>query len=129
MKRSLVHLMLGFLICITSLQGVAAELLACCRTPAPAHSHTMAGADACHHAEASGAAHAHHATGSGTQHAAHAGQACAACLACCGVPVALPAGTVHSPLFQVEAGFQPRVPAPAGHIPDTPERPPRPHAA
>lgn len=119
MKRFLVHLMLGFLICITSLQGVAAGLLACCGPMSADHSHAAAGKGAAHPPAAA----------ADKPHAAHAAQACAACVVCCSLPAALPPHTLPLPLFHVAARSQRTVPAPAGHIPDTPERPPRRTAA
>lgn len=126
MKRSLVHLMLGFLICLTSLQGVAAELLACCGPLSATGPHAVAGKGASHHAVAVGMAHAHHAADK--PHPAHAGQACAACVVCCNVPAALPVATRSAALFRAAAGFHPPTVTLADHIPDTPERPPRHHA-
>lgn len=118
MKRSLVHFLLGILICVTSLQGVAAGLLACCGTGPESGQHAAAGEGAGHHA--------HSVRSAGHQHAA---QSCASCLACCSAPAALPAATLAVSLFQAESGFPLALPAPAGHIADTPERPPRRHAA
>ncbi|QOL52206.1 hypothetical protein [Massilia litorea] len=114
MKRSLVHLLLGILICVTSLQGVAAGLLACCGVAPASRQHAAADQGAGHHAHPARAA----------EHQ-HAAQSCSSCLACCSAPAALPAATLAMSLFQAESRFPLALPAPGGHIPDTPERPPR----
>jgi hypothetical protein len=118
MKRSLVHLLLAILICVTSLQGVAAGLLACCEAGPASGQHAAADQGTGHHA--------HSVRGAGHQHAA---QSCASCLACCNAPAALPGAAFAVSLFQSESGFPLALPAPPGHIADTPERPPRHHAA
>ncbi len=127
MKRSLVRFLLAILICVSSLQGVAAELLACCATaPAGSH-HSGAQHETGQHHHAARSAHSAHSTrATGHQHAA---QSCASCLACCTAPAALPAAMPALASCQSEALFQPVLPAPPGHIPDTPERPPRYHGA
>ncbi|WP_020651433.1 hypothetical protein [Massilia niastensis] len=138
MKRSLVHLLLGFLICITSLQGVAAGLLACCGPLSGKDVQLPAGQGASHHAHEGGAhaapsgagqQHAHTPPSWGAKHEAHAAHACASCVAHCSVAAVLPDDFLPVPLLHGGTGTQAAARALADHVPDAPERPPRRHAA
>jgi hypothetical protein len=120
MKRALVHAMLGLLICITSLQGVAAVLLACCM-PLPAQQHAGHGA--------ADAALAHEGHTPAAQPEAPVAHACSACIAGCAVPAMLPEALFPLPALQAPPRILAAASAPASHVPDTPERPPRPQAA
>lgn len=115
MKRALVHAMLGLLICITSIQGVAAGLLDCCMPLPAAQQHA-----------AHGAAHEGHTPGA--QPDAQMAHACSACIAGCAVPAVLPEALFPLPAMQTAPRMLAAASAPASHVPDTPERPPR-HAA
>lgn len=139
MKRLLVHMLLGFLICITSLQGVAAGLLACCGPLSGKHAEVAAGQGPGHHAHEGGGAHAaapedarqhaHTAPSWGAQHEAHAAHACATCVAHCSAQAVLTDEFLPVPLLHGGTGIQAAARAPADHVPDAPERPPRRHAA
>lgn len=120
MKRSLVRFLLAILICVSSFQGVAAELLACCGTVTASRQRAGAEAETGQHHHSAHSAHSTRAAGH-----QHAAQSCTSCIACCGAPAALPAAMQAMSVCQSESCFQPVLPAPPGHIPDTPERPPR----
>ena len=120
MKPSFVRFLLAVLICVSSFQGVAAELLACCGTVTASRQHPGAEAETGQHHHSAHSAHSTRAVGH-----QHAAQTCASCLACCTAPAALPAAMPAMSAGQSEGCFQAVLPGPPGHIPDTPERPPR----